>query len=85
MSKFAPAGIKSSINAGNFGGMSLQKKKVSKSKMSLVDSENVRNMKSQQKHQKSIINQSKVSKESVSNESFHDDGSDDLEAELEKL
>lgn len=53
--------------------------------MSLVDPDNVRNMKSQQKHLKNIVNQSKMSKESVSDESFHDEGSDDLEAELEKL
>ena len=47
MSKFAPAGIKSSVNGGAFGAMSLKKKKLSKSKMSLVDPDNVRNMKSQ--------------------------------------
>jgi hypothetical protein len=47
MSKFAPAGIKSSVNGGAFGAMSLKKKKLSKSKMSLVDPDNVRNMRSQ--------------------------------------
>jgi|LauGreDrversion4_2_1035121.scaffolds.fasta_scaffold117741_3 hypothetical protein len=47
MSKFAPAGIKSSVNGGSFGAMSLKRKKISKSKMSLVDPDNVRNMKSQ--------------------------------------
>ena len=45
MSKFAPAGIKSSVSGAGFAGMSLKKKKLSKSKMSLVDTENVRNMK----------------------------------------
>ena len=85
MSKFAPAGIKSSMAGSNFPGMSLKKKKVSKSKMSIMDTDKVRNMKLQQKQQKSAVNHSKLSKESVSNESFHDDGSDDLEAELEKL
>ncbi len=84
MSKFAPAGIKSSMGGVGMG-MALKKKKISKSKMSIVDSENVRNMKSQQKHQKSIMGQSKMSRESVSDDSFHDHGSDDLEAELEKL
>jgi len=44
MSKFAPAGIKSSMGGGGMD-MAL-KKKISKSKMSIVDSENVRNMKS---------------------------------------
>lgn len=85
MSKFAPAGIKSSMGGSNLPSMSLKKKKISKSKMSLVDPDNVRNMKSQQKHLKNVVNQSKMSKESVSDESFHDNGSDDLEAELEKL
>ena len=51
MSKFAPAGIKSSVGGGGaFGAMSLKKKKLSKSKMSLVDPDNVRNMKLQSKH-----------------------------------
>ena len=46
MSKFAPAGIKSSVGGGGaFGAMSLKKKKLSKSKMSFGDPENVRNMK----------------------------------------
>ena len=45
MSKFAPAGIKSSMGSVGMG-MALKKKKISKSKMSIVDSENVRNMKS---------------------------------------
>lgn len=47
MSKYAPAGIKSSMGGANLAAMSLKKKKISKSKMSLVDPDNVRNMKSQ--------------------------------------
>lgn len=47
MSKFAPAGIKSSMAESNFPGMSLKKKKVLKSKMSIMDTDNVRNMKLQ--------------------------------------
>ena len=81
MSKFAPAGIKSSNGASFALGLSMKNKK-SKAQMSLVgESDHVRNMKSQQKH---LQNMSKMSKESAS-ESFHDIGSDDLEAELEKL
>ena len=81
MSKFAPAGIKSSGHTSFALGLSMKHKK-SKAQMSLVgESDHVRNMKIQQKHLQSI---SKVSKESAS-ESYHDAGSEDLEAELEKL
>ena len=45
MSNFAPAGIKSSMG-GVVMGMYLNNNNISKSKMSIVDSENVRNMKS---------------------------------------